>query len=264
MDIKFVNPGFKYMLDSIMEFQKDDSSTFWNDSLFYFFKELDKEYAYGLSKEERRKYFEEKLFKVYEANEVLLEEKLQAYSKHWNLHKIGITQAFSDAFGIDCSEQFNDLVCNISLNPVSPRYLKDRSFDVFYLNSERGALGNALHEMVHFVWFAVWNDLFKDSYEEYENPSLKWILSELVVEAVMSDERLSSVNPYYPREQGGCIYPYFFTMEIDGVPITDTMRVMYSTLRISEFMKESYAYCKRYEAEIREHILYSENGGAKR
>lgn len=101
MDIKFANPGFEYMLDSIMEFQKDDSSTFWNDSLFYFFKELDKEYAYGLSKEERRKYFEEKLFKVYEANEVLLEEKLQAYSKHWNLHKIGITQAFSNAFGID-------------------------------------------------------------------------------------------------------------------------------------------------------------------
>ncbi len=40
MHIKFVNPGFEYMLDSIMEFQKDDSSVFWNDSLFYFFKEL--------------------------------------------------------------------------------------------------------------------------------------------------------------------------------------------------------------------------------
>ena len=48
MDIKFMNPGFEYMLDSIMEFQKDDSSVFWNDSLFYFFKELDKEYAYSM------------------------------------------------------------------------------------------------------------------------------------------------------------------------------------------------------------------------
>lgn len=46
MDIKFVNPGFQYMLDSIMEFQKDDLSAFWKDSLYYFFKELDKEYAY--------------------------------------------------------------------------------------------------------------------------------------------------------------------------------------------------------------------------
>ena len=261
MHIKFVNPRFEYMLDSIMEFQKDDSSVFWNDSLFYFFKELDKEYAYSLSAEKRKEYFAEKLSEIYKANETLLEEKVKAYSEHWNLHKANITQAFSDAFGVDCSEMFNDLVCNISLNPVSPRYLKEHSFDVFYLNSERGALGIALHEMVHFVWFAVWNDLFRDSYEEYENPSLKWILSELVVEAVMSDERLSSINPYYPREQGGCIYPYFFTMEIEGVQITDTVREMYRTMKMSEFMQESYAYCQKYEAEIREHILRSENGG---
>lgn len=264
MYIEFVNPGFQYMLESIMEFQKDDTSSFWKDSLFYFYKELDREYAYGLSTEKRREYFEEKLFEIYKANELLLTEKVQAYSKHWELHKVEITQAFSDAFEVDCSDLFNDLVCNISLNPVSPRYLKKHSFDVFYLNSEKGALGNALHELVHFVWFAVWNDLFKDSYEEYENPSLKWILSELVVEAVMSDERLSSVNPYYPREQGGCIYPYFFTMELDGAPITDTIRKMYKSMRISEFMKASYAYCQKYESEIREHISRSENGGTGR
>lgn len=114
---------------------------------------------------------------------MLLEEKVQAYSEHWKLHKADITQAFSDAFGVDCSEMFNDLVCNISL------------------------------------------------------------------------------NPYYPREQGGCIYPYFFTMVIEGVPITDTVREMYRTMKITEFMQESYAYCQRYETEIREHILCSENGG---
>ncbi len=259
MHIEFVNPGFEYMLNSIMEFQKDDVPSFWNDSLFYFFKELNKEYAYSLSLEKRREYFAEKLLEIYKANESLLAEKVQAYSECWNEHKEEIIQAFSDAFEVDCSNLFNDLTCNISLNPVSPRYLKEHSFDVFYLNSERGALGNALHEMVHFVWFAVWHDLFKDSYEEYENPSLKWILSELVVEAVMSDERLSSVNPYYPREQGGCIYPYFFTMEIGGVPITDTIHKMYKSMSISEFMQESYAYCQKHEDEIREHILCSEN-----
>lgn len=259
MHIEFVNPGFQYMLDSIMEFQQDDSSAFWNESLFYFFKELDKEYAYSLSTEKRKKYFEEKLSEIYKANEQLLKEKIQAYSRYWNLHRVEIEQAFSDAFEVDCSNLFNDLVCNISLNPVSPRYLNEHTFDVFYLNSEKGALGNALHEMVHFVWFAVWNDLFKDSYEEYENPSLKWILSELVVEAVMSDERLSSLNPYYPREQGGCIYPYFFTMKIDGDLITDTIQKMYKSMGILKFMQESYAYCRNYEKEIREHILRSEN-----
>ncbi|MFR5786273.1 MAG: hypothetical protein ACLUHE_03445 [Christensenellales bacterium] len=50
----------------------------------------------------------------------------------------------------------------------------------------------------------------EDNYDEYERPSLKWILSEMVVESVMRDERLSSINPYFPRENGGCVYPYFF------------------------------------------------------
>lgn len=259
MDIKFVNPGFQYMLDSIMEFQKDDSSFFWNNSLFHFFKELDKEYAYNLTMKERKEYFKDKLFEIYQANEQLLQEKVSAYEKHWNKYKPQIEQAFSDAFGIDCAVLFNDFICNISLNPICPRYLSEHSFDVFYLNSEKGALGTALHELVHFVWFVVWNDLYEDSYEEYETPSLKWILSELVVEAIMSDERLSSINPYYPREQGGCIYPYFFTMEIEGKPITVTINEMYKRYGIRDFMKESYAYCQKYEDEIREHIEREEN-----
>ena len=88
---------------------------------------------------------------------------------------------------------------------------------------------------------------------------MKWILSERVVEAVMSDERLSSINPYYPREQGGCIYPYFFTMEINDIPITETVQEMYQNMKIAEFMKKSYAYCLKHETEIREHISHSEN-----
>ena len=51
----------------------------------------------------------------------------------------------------------------------------------------------------------VWNRLFGDSYDEYQ--------------------RLSSINPYFPREHGGCIYPYFFDMEVEGELILDTLGV---------------------------------------
>ena len=51
-------------------------------------------------------------------------------------------------------------------------------------------------------------------------------------------------------------------MRIEGAPITDTVSEMYRTMKMSEFMKKSYAYCQKHEAEIREHILRSENGGA--
>lgn len=51
-----------------------------------------------------------------------------------------------------------------------------------------------------------------------------------------------------------CIYPYFFTMEIDGILITDTIKEMYQTWKILDFMKESYSYCIKHDVEIRKHI----------
>lgn len=66
MHIEFTNPGFEYMLNSIMEFQKDDVSSFWNDSLFYFFKELDKEYAYSLLPEKEENTLKKKCLRYTE------------------------------------------------------------------------------------------------------------------------------------------------------------------------------------------------------
>ena len=199
-----------------MEFQKDGNSSFWNDSLYFFYEELDKEVAFQLTMEEREEYITNILKVYYQEKEASIQEKIVTYQQYWNQHKEQITEALTEAFQLDCSEILNDLTCNITLNPVCPRFLEEKSFDLFYLNSEKGALGVTLHELIHFVWFVVWNKVFLDSYQEYESPTLKWLVSEMVVEAIMSDERLSSLNPYYPREHGGCIYPYFFYMEIEG------------------------------------------------
>lgn len=38
------------------------------------------------------------------------------------------------------------------MNPISPRFLSDGSFEVFYLNSGKGAIGTAIHEIIHFFW----------------------------------------------------------------------------------------------------------------
>ena len=176
------------------------------------------------------------------------------YSQYWDDCKLQISAALADAFGVDCSSLFNDLQCNVTMNPIEPRFLKAHRFDVFYLNSERGAIGESIHEIVHFMCFYVWNQFFGDDYDEYERPSLKWILSEMVVESVMREKRLSSINPYFPRENGGCIYPCFFDMKVDDVLILDTLDAMYKSQSIENFMRNSFAYCKKHETEIREHM----------
>lgn len=258
MQLQVINPGIDYMIERIMDFQKDDATDFWKAPLYHFYPQLDREYALSLVFEDRKRYIGKILRQIYIDQQATIDEKTRQYTIHWEKYKGQIIAALSEAFGMDCTTILDDMVCNISMNPICPRFLETHSFDIFYLNSERGALGLAIHEIIHFVWFYVWNQLFGDSYEEYEAPSLKWILSEMVVEPIMRDERLSSINPYFPRENGGCVYPYFFTMEIESRLILDTLADLYKTMTISEFMRESYAYCVSHEKEIRQHIHKTE------
>ena len=259
MELTFFNPGMEYMIQRIMDFQTEDESAFWTEPLYHFYPQLDKVYASSLPFADRKGYIERIMKSVYADIESTINEKVTQYSLHWKNCKDQISDALSDAFEVTSSDLFNDLRCNVSMSPIEPRFLNKHSFDVFYLNSDKGAIGESIHEIIHFFWFYVWNRLFTDSYAEYERPSLKWILSEMVVESIMRDPRLSSINPYFPREQGGCVYPYFFDMEIDGALILTTIDEMYRAMSIESFMKESYAYCQAHEAEIRNHILKAES-----
>lgn len=258
MELRVVNPGFDDMIDKIMGFQTEDASAFWSEPLYYFYPQLDKVLIKSLPGETRKAYIAKILRAVYEEQEDTINQKVSLYAARWEECKAQISGALSDAFKINCGELFNEMTLNVSMNPIEPRFLETSSFDIFYLNSERGAIGRAIHEIIHFAWFYVWNQVFGDSNEEYEAPSLKWILSEMVVEPIMTDPRLSSLNPYFERENGGCVYPYFFDMKVEGKYILDTLNQLYRSLSITEFMKKSYAYCLTHEDEIREHIQKSE------
>lgn len=258
MDIRYINPGYNAMIDSIMLFQTDGEASYWSDSIFYFYPYLDKQELKALDYEAKKRYLTNKMKGSYYENEPLLNKKVEAYNEYWQKCRPQVEAAFTDAFELNCHDIFNDMRAEICLNPVGPRFLEERYFQIFYLNSERGAIGVSLHEMIHFVWFYIWNQLYHDSYDEYERPNLKWILSEMVVECIMRDERLSTINPYFPREHGGCVYGYFQDMKINDRMALDVIEELYRQLDIRAFMQSGYQYCKDNEAAIRAHIAEAE------
>ncbi len=258
MELTFINPGFESMLESILAFQTGDETAFWTEPLYHFYPQLNRELAASLPFSQRAAYLRMVLEQIYREQEGLINEKVHLYSGYWDRCRAQITEALSEAFGLDCAGLFNDMTCHVSMNPICPRFLQEHAFDIFYLNSDKGAIGLAIHEIIHFVWFHVWHHLFHDGWEEYERPSMKWILSEMVVESIGADPRLRSINPYFPREEGGCIYPYFFDMEAEGKPVLETLDAMYRSLDIHSFMRAAYAYCLQHESEIRNHIRASE------
>lgn len=259
MNITYKNPGYAHSIDSILLFLTGDETPFWSGPILHFYPQVDKLELEKRNPSDKKRYLHEVFGSIFESIKEELDHKVICYNTYFATHKNQIEDALSDAFDIDASSVFNDLTGNVTMNPICPRFLKERYFDVFYRSSEKGALGLSLHEVIHYFWFHVWNGHFGDTYDEYETPSLKWILSEMVVEAIMSDRRLSSLNPYFPKENGGCIYPYFQDMIVNGTPVLDTINALYRENRITDFMEISYAYCTKHERVIRRHIETAEN-----
>lgn len=256
MKLHFDFGGVAHSVESIMEFTKEGQPPFWKDLLFRFYPSLDPADFASLSNREREDLLIEFFTDFHQNNRVLIEEKVALANRHWQSHEGVIVSALEDAFEVDLQNSFNDLICHTSFNPISPRYLEDHTFDHFYLESEKGAMGTAIHEIIHFIWFDVWQKVFRDSPEEYESPHLKWILSEMVVEPIMRDPRLAQRNPYYQHK--ACVYPYFYSLKSEGQPILDRLYEMFSTRSIEEFMADGLKYCRIHEAAIRQHIEASE------
>ena len=259
MNITYKNPGYNHSIESISLFLTGDETAFWSAPILHFYPQIDKQLLMSYSRSDKQSYLNDVFRNIYSDLKEELGRKVICYNDHFQRHKQQIEHALSDAFDLDASRVFNDLTGNVTLNPLCPRFLKEHYFDVFYMSSERGALGLSLHEVIHYFWFHVWNGHFGDDYDEYETPSLKWILSEMVVEAIMRDKRLSSLNPYFPRENGGCVYPYFQNMLVNGSPILETIDALYRRNSITDFMEEAYTYCLKHEKAIRKHIEAAEN-----
>ncbi len=248
MDLTFKIPSFEYMVNSIIEIESEDKDEFFRGSLFYFYPNIDKDKFYSFQGNARKEYLTTCLRDIFVKEKDLFAAKIDAYNKHWVDNKEIVIEAFQDAFKINLKNEFNDMVGYIGLNPVSPRFLETNTFDVFYLNSERGALGMALHEIVHFIWFKLWGDYFHDDIKEYEIPNLKWVFSEIIPELIMRDDRLKLRNPY---SNGQVIYEYFYKMNIDDKPIIDILYEMYSNMTIHEFMEKGLHLLQKHEIEIR-------------
>ena len=137
MEVTFINPGVDYMIQSIMHFQAEGEAEFWSEPLYHFYPQLDRTFAASLPVAERRDYIERTMRAAYAELENTIDEKVTSFSHHWNACKAQITAALSEAFGIDCTGLFNDLRCNLSLNPIEPRFLKEHCYDTFYLNSAK-------------------------------------------------------------------------------------------------------------------------------
>ena len=251
MNLTFSLLPFDVMADTMAQFQSQQSSGFFQQSLYLFYPQFDRARMARLDPPGRAAYIRDTLEPVYHSHLPQLQSKAAAYQEQWDRHRKTIQSAFQELFARELDGALEDMSARVSLNPVCPRYLDSRSFDLFYLNSPRGALGLSLHEIVHFLWFQLWQERFHDDPREYESPHLKWVFSEMVVDLFLNDPRLRPLNPYLD-DGTGTVYEYFRTMTIGGRPALERMAELYRPGDPVSLMEQGYALCQAHEAEIRQ------------
>lgn len=144
-----------------------------------------------------------------------------------------LTKMFGKEFNIEC-------IAYINLNPVCPRYLNEKSFDVNVNSGDNYLLQTCIHEIIHFIWFDVWKETFPSIPEsDYDYPNISWLLSEIAIGSIF---KFSNLNKY---SENNVAYDIFYVEKIGEKTISEIANDIYlNSIDIKDFQKNLYNFFK--------------------
>jgi hypothetical protein len=103
------------------------------------------------------------------------------FEKDWTLVSDEFLRALSEHMETSWPEDKPTIIGYVSISPICPRFLDNYSFAVYFRKPIAEARVTIAHELVHFLWFKKWKEVFPEIPEtEYETPHLVWRLSEVM------------------------------------------------------------------------------------
>lgn len=133
-------------------------------------------------------------------------------------------ETLSEHMQTDWPEDLKTITGYISINPICPRFLAKYSFFVNYRKSIEQSRETIAHEILHFLWFKKWKEVFPEGKStEYESPNLVWRLSEII------DPIILQCNPQIrelikPKKWG---YESFRDLKIGDIGMTQYFAEVY-------------------------------------
>lgn len=184
----------------------------------------------------------------YNAHKDNLEIITKDFQAEWDKDENKLLKTLSEVVEKEWTEDCKEIKAWVSLNPICPRYLKQRTFEVFWKYPIERMKATSLHEILHFIWFEKWKDVFKDYKEsEFEAPNLVWKLSEMVPVAILNDNRLKKI---FNHEHS--VYKEWENKKINDKPLLCYIKEMYDNRKdIADFMVKSYEFVKANEEALK-------------
>jgi hypothetical protein len=221
----------------------------WSGAIYSNYPQLKVKLMDVKNKTQRRK-IEYAFFKeTFQKERPQLEKRSKQFQRDWDKINDGVMRVLSEVVEEDWQENDGTIFAKVSLNPICPRYLKQKTFDVFYKQNSSSMRHTAIHEIFHFIYFRKWKCVFPKSVEkEFDFPYLTWKLSEIVPEIVLNDKRIQKVFKYHFVS-----YPEYEKVVLDGRPLLSYFQDFYDNRAdFADFLKKSWTFVKKHEKEINE------------
>jgi len=182
---------------------------------------------FNKSNEERCKTLLVEITKLYNTRLKDMENACKLFQETWDKNELFINKALQKIF--KCQSNFTS-IAYVNLNPIFPRYLQTKSFDVNVDASAQYVLQAGVHEIIHFLWFDIWKKQFPETKDfECEYPEKVWLISELAIDAIFRGSNLKKLLISKPA------YDYFYEEKINGKRLMLEIRKLYKNCSIKEF-----------------------------
>jgi hypothetical protein len=201
---------------------------------------------YALCLEYVKKYTEEHKSEI--------EKSAGDFQKSWD--EIGETflAGLSTDFETSLPEEIVKIKAGVSINPICPRDVHNWSFELFYKFSNEGMKKTAIHEIIHFLYFKKWAEVFPDcDKKEFDNPHPVWKLSEILVVSIMNaNKKIQEIL----EGQKSFVYREWQKVRIGDQNLSDYFETFYrehleseGKISFADFLKKCWEeYCIHQES----------------
>ena len=119
--------------------------------------------------------------KVIEKDKEIIIKAKEAIQADWSVISNDFLEILFKHFETGWPKDKNTIIGYVSIMPIFPRFSDKFSFCVGYRRNTAQARETIAHEIVHFLWFKKWKEVFPEiPRNQYESPHLTWRLSEIM------------------------------------------------------------------------------------
>lgn len=197
------------------------------DSIIYFFPELSDENI------------DEVVSKYYNLNKEEIYSSVSKYSLLWEKYNSVYFKKICEYLNLN-NVDISEIEVTVGYIPVCPRDISNNSFSLNIGYDESLLLRNCAHEILHFLWFKKFEELYPGV--NIDPPSLAWKYSEMVVDPILNSDEINSVIGINERA-----YDSFYDIKDNsGNYLMEVLKDIYNSDKsIETKIKEGFDYISK-------------------